>query len=114
VSAPFRPAQPRVTGLTLLRSVLVEFVADLFPKAGVFSSDPAQRAEARFFIDQADTKFTAAYGAHLIEGAHASDLLAAVEAFQALLPAGQPFALDRRRHRDRVVCSAPRGSVECA
>jgi hypothetical protein len=118
VSAHFKSTQLRVTGFTPPHSgsVLVEFVADLFPKAGVFSSDPVQRAEARFYINQADTsKFTTdAYGAHLIEGAPASDLLAAVEAIQALLPAGQPFALDRRRRRDRVVCSAPRGSVQCA
>jgi glutathione S-transferase len=96
VSAPSRPAQSRITALTPFRSVLVEFVADLFPQAGIFPSDPVQRAQARFFIEQADTKFAGAYAAHLMKGAPATDLLAAVEAIQALLPAGQPFAVGTR------------------
>jgi glutathione S-transferase len=73
--------------------VLVEFISDLFPRAGIFPSDPVQRARARFFIDQADTKFAGAYVSHFAKGGPASDLLVAAEAIQALLPVDQPFAL---------------------
>jgi hypothetical protein len=74
-------------------SVLVEFIADLFPKAGILPTDPVQRAQARFFIDQVTNKLASPYHAHILKGGPASDLLAGVEAIQALLPADQPFAL---------------------
>jgi glutathione S-transferase len=74
-------------------SVLVEFIADLFPNAGIFPADPVQRAQARFFIDQVNTKFTSKFYAYTVQGEPAADLLAGVDALQALLPADKKFAL---------------------
>jgi glutathione S-transferase len=73
--------------------VLVEFVADLFPKSGILPTDPVQRAQARFFIDQVGTKYTGPFFAYISGNGPASNYLEGVEAIQALLPADKPFAL---------------------
>jgi glutathione S-transferase len=73
--------------------ILVEFVADLFPNSGILPTDPVQRAQARFFVDQVNNKFSNKYAAHVVQGAPAADLIAGAEAIQALLPADKKFAL---------------------
>jgi glutathione S-transferase len=73
-------------------SVLVEFIADLFPKAGIFPSDPVQRAQTRFFVDQATVKYVDKYVSHLYKGTPTSEILAGVDTLQALLPADKKFA----------------------
>jgi glutathione S-transferase len=52
---------PRFKPLALspaLCSIIVEFVADLFPESGLMPKDPVQRAKARFFIDAVTSQFT--------------------------------------------------------
>jgi glutathione S-transferase len=52
-----------------------------------------QRAQARFFVDQASVKYVDKFVGHLHKGTPASELLAGAEALQALLPADKKFAL---------------------
>ncbi|OBZ78282.1 Glutathione S-transferase U23 [Grifola frondosa] len=67
--------------------VLLEFVADIFPEARLLPTDPVLRAKARLFMDSADTKFFPPFRAFFFGNGSADDLLAAVEALQAQLPA---------------------------
>lgn len=76
-----------------LPRILVEFVADLYPEAGILPSDPVQRAKARFFIDAVNNKFANKYAAHVVNGAPAADLISGAEFIQSLLPTDKKYAV---------------------
>ncbi|PIL26864.1 transporter [Ganoderma sinense ZZ0214-1] len=73
--------------------ILVEFIADLFPSAGLLPSDPVQRARARFFTDAVGTKLTPAWHAYLQGKGSVDALYDAIAFLQALLPPGDGFAV---------------------
>ncbi len=82
------PDDPSPQSTKLAESlILVEFVADLFPAAGLLPADPVARAQARFFIDAVGTKFTPAWFAYLQGKGTLDALYDAVGVLQGLLPA---------------------------
>ncbi|GJE93726.1 glutathione S-transferase family protein [Phanerochaete sordida] len=89
---PVVPAdQPSPESVKLRESlVLVEFIADLYPAAGILPADPVLRAKARLFIDAITQTFSgashAAIRALMHAGGDPEPLLAALERLQALLP----------------------------
>ncbi|KAI0634739.1 hypothetical protein C8Q77DRAFT_1216809 [Trametes polyzona] len=87
------PDQPSPESVKLAESlVLVEFVADLFPDAGILPKDAVKRAQARFFIEAVSSKFVPSWFAFFLRGAPIEDFYAALEYVQSLLPA-QGFAI---------------------
>ena len=74
-------------------SILVEFVADLFPGTNLLPQDPVLRAQTRFFVDVVSSKFVPAYMKFVVRGEGYEDLLAAVEAIQDILPATGTYAM---------------------
>ncbi|KII86613.1 hypothetical protein PLICRDRAFT_43245 [Plicaturopsis crispa FD-325 SS-3] len=73
-------------------SILVEFIADLYPSSPLRPADAVGRAKARLFIDVVSNKFLPAYGAVVVQGKPEA-IFPGVEALQDLLPADKPFAL---------------------
>ncbi|KAJ7107327.1 hypothetical protein C8R44DRAFT_321127 [Mycena epipterygia] len=73
--------------------VLVEFVADLYPEAGILPKDPLLRAKARFFIDTVSTKVVPAFMKSMITGQSFEPLWDSFQALQDLLSADKPYAL---------------------
>lgn len=81
------PDEPSSESVKLAESsVLVEFVADLFPEANLIPQDPTLRARARSFVEVVNAKFAPAYTKFVIRGEGYEDVLAAVEAIQDILP----------------------------
>lgn len=72
----------------------MEFVADLYPSAGLLPADPVLRAKARFFVDAISTKFVPGWYDFAMRGTGTSEgLFKGVEALQSLLPAEGKYAL---------------------
>ena len=67
--------------------IILEYLADVFPDAGLLPADPALRAKARLFAQTVETKFIPAFVGFLFMGAPVPAILGAVEALQSLLPA---------------------------
>jgi hypothetical protein len=67
--------------------VVVEFIADLFPHAGIMPADPVQRAQARFFVDAVGTKFVSPWLAYVMKGENGSSFMDAAAALEKLLSA---------------------------
>ena len=86
--------QPSPESVKIAESlVLVEFIADLFPSAGIFPADPVKRAQARFFIEGVSSKFVPAWFAAQFRHGPVDDLYVALEYLQSLLPAESGFAV---------------------
>ncbi|KAH9938847.1 thioredoxin-like protein [Epithele typhae] len=66
-------------------SVILEFLADSFPAAGLLPASPAGRARARLAVRAVDDAFKHVYP--VLGGGPVEPLLAALEDIQALLPA---------------------------
>ncbi|KAI0703267.1 hypothetical protein C8Q76DRAFT_684415 [Earliella scabrosa] len=73
--------------------VILEFLADLYPNAGLLPADPALRAKARLFAHAVETKFIPAFVGFLFMGMPPAALLAVVEGMQAMLPPEGGFVL---------------------
>ncbi len=73
--------------------MLVEFVGDLFPASGIVPADPVARAHARVFVEGVASKVFPAHLAVQMKNAPPDALYAALEYVQALLPAGEGFAV---------------------
>ncbi|TBU28192.1 hypothetical protein BD311DRAFT_797354 [Dichomitus squalens] len=84
------PDQPSPESAKLSESlVLVEFLADLRPDAGLIPSDPELRARARLFIVQAHETLHHAFRGFFFRGERTDSIIPSLEAFQALLaPSG--------------------------
>ncbi|EMD37329.1 hypothetical protein CERSUDRAFT_83086 [Gelatoporia subvermispora B] len=82
---PLDRPSPESVKLTESR-VLLDFIADLFPDAGLLPKDPVLRAKAHFFIDVVQTKLIPAWRGYFAEGKPSESLLTALEEVQALLP----------------------------
>ncbi|RPD72601.1 hypothetical protein L226DRAFT_466809 [Lentinus tigrinus ALCF2SS1-7] len=68
--------------------VINEFLADIFPNAGLLPTDPALRAKARLFAQYMDTKFLPAFAGFIFGlGMPVEGLLATIEGVQRMLPA---------------------------
>ncbi|KAI0317602.1 hypothetical protein OF83DRAFT_1058391 [Amylostereum chailletii] len=82
------PDQPSPDSAKIAESlVLLEFVADLFPKSDLLPTDPVARARVRFFIDAVATKFAPAYVGFTVLGTQSADkLYDGLEDIQKLLP----------------------------
>ncbi len=65
-------------------SVILEFLADLFPD--LLPADPVLRAKARFFIKTVDEKFSKTFFKFVVFGGSMDEMLDAVAEMQALLP----------------------------
>ncbi|KAJ7093435.1 thioredoxin-like protein [Mycena belliarum] len=88
------PDQPSPESFKLAESlIIVEFIADLYPKAKIMPTDPVQRAKVRFFIDAVTTKFAPAYVGLLLRGEPFDPVWAALDVLQALLPEDKPYAI---------------------
>ncbi|KAI0674660.1 thioredoxin-like protein [Trametes maxima] len=82
------PDQPSPDSVKIAESlVLVEFIADLFPKSGLLPADPVKRAQARFFIEGVSGKVVPSWIGYLLGKAPADDFYEAFEYIQGLLPA---------------------------
>lgn len=81
------PDAPSDASVKLAESlVILEFLADLFPSAGLLPADPVARAKARFFISVFDSKVFEGFKNAIFMGKPLSELLDALAALQALLP----------------------------
>ncbi|PIL27123.1 hypothetical protein GSI_10264 [Ganoderma sinense ZZ0214-1] len=80
------PDQPSPESAKLSESlVLVEFIAELRPDAGLLPRDPELRARARLFIAQAHETLHHAFRGFFFRGERIESVLPYLEAFQALL-----------------------------
>ncbi|EIW84545.1 glutathione S-transferase C-terminal-like protein [Coniophora puteana RWD-64-598 SS2] len=66
--------------------IIMEFIADLRPHAGLLPADPVARAKVRMFIDTVNTQLVPAFLRFLKEGASYEPVLDGVRAVQRLLP----------------------------
>ena len=84
------PDQPSSESAKLSESlVLLEFIADLRPDAGLLPSDPELRAKARLFITLSHETLHHAFRGFFFRGERIDSVLPSLEAFQALLvPSG--------------------------
>ncbi|RPD56553.1 hypothetical protein L226DRAFT_520434 [Lentinus tigrinus ALCF2SS1-7] len=84
------PDQPSSESAKLSESlVLLEFIADLRPNAGLLPSDPELRAKARLFITLSHETLHHAFRGFFFRGERIDSILPSLEAFQALLvPSG--------------------------
>ncbi|KZV74999.1 hypothetical protein PENSPDRAFT_662016 [Peniophora sp. CONT] len=74
----------KLTGST----VLLEFLADLYPSAGLLPKDPVQRAKARFFIEKVDSMISSPWSGFQQRNGHGPKelFLTGLETVQSLLP----------------------------
>ncbi|GAB1517246.1 hypothetical protein RhiTH_000290 [Rhizoctonia solani] len=80
------PANPSPESIKLAESlVLLEFIADLYPNSGLLSTNPVERAQARFIIDLFSTKALPAFFAVTWKGESPDGLYSALLAFQVQL-----------------------------
>ena len=108
---PTTPDKPTPESTKLTESVaLTEFVADLFPSAGLRPTDPVQLARARAFALSFENLITAPFRAFLAEGAPADELFQKLELLQAQLPPvedeaklGGPFVAGKWSIGDAIV-----------
>jgi glutathione S-transferase len=73
--------------------VLVEFIADLFPRSAILPKDPLTRARARFFVETVSSKLIPKYYAFAMRGESYEPLLQAFEEVQGLLPKDAQYAV---------------------
>ena len=70
--------------------MIVEFIADLFPAAGLLPADPVLRARARHFVHHFDSKVVMPLLGFLAVGKSTGSCLDALEGLQDLLPKPDP------------------------
>ncbi|KIP05388.1 hypothetical protein PHLGIDRAFT_119903 [Phlebiopsis gigantea 11061_1 CR5-6] len=88
------PDTPSDESVKLAESaVILEFLADLFPDAGLLPADPVARARARFFLTVVDTKGFEGFREFIFLGHAMAPLIDGYAALQALLPPAGGFAL---------------------
>ena len=82
--------QPSKESFKLAESfVIVEFISDLHPEAGLEPKDPILRAKLRFFVSKIDTHFYPAFGGRFVTkpaAVSAEDFTKVLEYIQGLLP----------------------------
>ncbi|KAM5541830.1 hypothetical protein V8D89_004559 [Ganoderma adspersum] len=84
---PTRADEPSPESAKLTEStVIVEFIADLFPAAGLLPADPVLRARARHFVHHFDSKVVMPLLGFLAVGQSTCSCLDALEGLQDLLP----------------------------
>jgi hypothetical protein len=71
--------------------VLVEFIADLYPEAGLMPPNPVERAQARFFVEFIGCKLLPAFYAFVFKGTVGDPLKSALEVIQQRLPRNSIF-----------------------
>ena len=83
------PDDPSPLSFKLAESnVILEFIADLYPEAGLLPADPVQRAKVRFFMQIVGSKFFSHFDKWVDEGDPQARvaLLEGIEFIQGLLP----------------------------
>ena len=74
--------------------IIVEFIADLYPKSGLLPQDPVQRAKARVFASLIDSVFLPAVRKPTFLGTEGfSEIYKAFDILQSLLPDGEKYAV---------------------
>ncbi|KAH7925070.1 hypothetical protein BV22DRAFT_1195477 [Leucogyrophana mollusca] len=74
-------------------SVILQFIADIYPESGLLPENPILRARVRFFIDSVTTKLTYPYLDFLSGLKTYASLLEGIDAIQELLPAAGEYAV---------------------
>lgn len=83
-----KPEEPSPESFKLRESlVILEFLADLYPEAGLLPADPVLRAKARLFASDVDAHVFEGFKAFFFMREPASKLLDALDRFQQQLPA---------------------------
>lgn len=60
------PTNPSPESVKITESlILLEFIADLFPSANLYTANPVERAQIRFFIDTFVNKFASPWNVFL-------------------------------------------------
>ncbi|OCH83755.1 glutathione S-transferase C-terminal-like protein [Obba rivulosa] len=81
------PDQPSPDSVKLREStVLLEFIAELFPGAGLLPKDLVLRAKARLFLEISKSKLFPAWFGNFRKGEPIENLFAILEHLQAMLP----------------------------
>ncbi len=81
------PETPAADSVLLYESlVLLEFIADLFPDAGLLPADPVQRAKARLFMSIVGEKIASDNALWITNRDDGSSLLQTLETLQGMLP----------------------------
>ena len=63
------PTDPPPESFKIAESLIIlEFIADLFPTANLYTNDPVQRSQIRFFLDTFSIKFLDQWYAFLGRG----------------------------------------------
>ena len=98
------PDQPSTESAKLWESVvLIEFIADLRPSAGLLPADPDVCAFARLLVIRAHETLHAAFRAFFFRGERAEAVLPLLEAFQELLAPAPGYAAGPFSLADAVV-----------
>jgi len=80
------PSNPSPESVKLTESlVLVEFIADLYPESQILSTDPVQRAQARFLVDYTSTKLLPAWFGYSFRGEGIENVVKVTEVLQQYL-----------------------------
>ncbi|RPD82904.1 thioredoxin-like protein [Lentinus tigrinus ALCF2SS1-7] len=81
------PEKPSADSVLLYESlVILEFIADLFPDAGLLPADPVQRAKARLFMSIVGEKIPSDNDLWITNEEDGSRLLQTLETLQGMLP----------------------------
>jgi len=89
---PTDPDKPSDESVKLAESaVLVEFIADLYPEAGLLPTSPIERAQARFFVDFVGCRLLPAFFGFVFKGDVGAPLTSALEVIQQRLPRNSTF-----------------------
>lgn len=88
------PEQPSPESIKIPESsILLEFVADLFPDSPLMPKDPILKAKARLFMDTAATRFIPQYLNFLMRGAPPQEMFFGLQALQDMMPEDSTWIL---------------------
>ncbi|KAB5592569.1 hypothetical protein CTheo_3964 [Ceratobasidium theobromae] len=86
------PDKPSDQSVKLAESaVLLEFIADLYPQAGLMPPTPVERAQVRFFVEFIGCKLLPAFFAFVFKGTVGDPLKNVLEVIQQRLPRNNTF-----------------------
>ena len=85
--------EPSLDSIKVIEStIILEFLADLYPNSGLLPTDPILRTKARLFINHFDIKVWPSFRDYCLGRENAATLLDVIDMLQKLLPAETGFA----------------------